>query len=251
MSNPYRVIKLLVFVTGFCIVSCTTALAQQSLFVYLQSENWQPFYVQIGDKVYSSSNIGHLVISNLPDQTCSFEVGFPQHTLQPQRFSIPLHNKDHGYQLIKNGSRGYALQDWQTDEIIKPLKDAGNTTILYGERKSDDAFANLMAAVVNDSSVLYTSIVKKESSAVPTVASAGEKPAEKQDVKVEEKAAQAVDTTVTTVQVEHVEVVTPPNLPPSPVEAPNMTKTNVNVDTAQGHNITTVDSAVTKYDPQE
>lgn len=251
MSNPYRVIKLLVFVTGFCIVSCTTALAQQSLFVYLQSENWQPFYVQIGDKVYSSSSIGHLVISNLPDQTCSFEVGFPQHTIQPQRFSIPLQNRDHGYQLIKNGSKGYALQDWQTDEIIKPLKEAGNATILYGERKSDDAFANLMAAVVNDSSVLYTSIVKKENTAVPSVASNVEKPAEKQEVKVEEKAAAIVDSAATTVKVEHVDVVTPPNLPPPPVETANPAKTNVVADTTQAQAVTTVDSVVTKYDPKE
>ena len=78
MSNPYRVIKHLVFVTGFCIVSCTTALAQQSLFVYLQTENPQPFYVQMGEKVYSSSPIGHLIISGLPDNTCNFEIGFPQ-----------------------------------------------------------------------------------------------------------------------------------------------------------------------------
>lgn len=253
MSNPYRVIKLLVFVTGFCIVSCTTALAQQSFFVYLQSESWQPFYVQIGDKVYSSSSIGHLVIANLPDQTCSFEVGFPQHTIQPQRFSIPLHNRDHGYQLVKNGSRGWALQDWQTDEIIKPLKDAGNTTILYGERKNDDPFANLMAAVVNDSSVLYTSIVKKESTGVPNVASAGdkpvEKPAEKQEVKVEEKAVVIADSAVATTKVEKVDVVTAPN--PPPVETANLAKTGVTVDTAQTQNVIPVDSAVTKYDPKE
>lgn len=252
MSNPYRVIKLLVFVTGFCIVSCTTALAQQSLFVYLQSENWQPFYVQIGEKVYSSSSIGHLVLSNLSDNTCSFEVGFPQHTIQPQRFSIPLQNRDHGYQLIKNGSKGYALQDWQTDEIIKPLKDAGNTTILYGERKNDDPFANLMAAVVNDSSVLYTSIVKKENTAVPTVASADNKPAEKQEVKVEEKAAATADSAITATKEQHVDVVTariPP--PPPPVETANLAKTNVTVDTAQAQNVTAVDTAVVKYDPKE
>lgn len=240
MSNPYRVIKLLVFVTGFCIVSCTTALAQQSLFVYLQSENWQPFYVQIGDKVYSSSSIGHLVISNLPDQTCSFEVGFPQHTIQPQRFAIPLQNRDHGYQLIKNGSKGYALQDWQTDEIIKPLKETGNTTILYGERKSDDVFANLMAAVVNDSSVLYTSIVKKENTAVPAVAGNVEKPAEKQEVKIEEKTAAIVDSATTSL---------PPN--PPPVETANLAKMPVVADTTQTKAATMVDSVVTKYDPKE
>jgi hypothetical protein len=240
MDNPYRVIKLLVFVTGFCIVSCTTALAQQSLFVYLQTENPQPFYVQMGDKVYSSSPIGHLIISGLPDITCNFEIGFPQHTAQPQRFSIPLRNKDHGFQLVKSGSRGWALRDLQSDETIKPLKEAGNSSLLYGERKKDDAFATLMAAVVNDSAVLYTSIVRKDDDVVPTLAPNTEtKSPEKQPVvKTEEKLIPTIDTAVTVKKVEAVTVVTPS----PPVEtAPQVYTGPIARDTA----------LVTKYNPNE
>jgi hypothetical protein len=188
MNNPYRVIKKLAFVTGLCIVSCTTALAQQSLYIFLQSDN-QPFYVQIADKVYSSSAIGHLVIPGLQESSCSFELGFPQNTSRPQRFSVPLKSKDHGYQLVKSGS-DWALYDWQNQETIKPLKGAeGGSSLLYGERKKDDAFATLMAAVVNDSAVLYTSIVKKDAEPVPSIAGTTEKePTEKQPVtKTEEK----------------------------------------------------------------
>ena len=240
MNNPYHVIKLLVFVTGFCIVSCTNALSQQSLFVYLQTENLQPFYVQIGERVYSSSPIGHLVISGLPDNTCNFEVGFPQHATQPQRFSISLRNKDHGYKLVKNGSRGWALYDLQTDETIKPLKEAGNSSLLYGERKKDDAFATLMAAVVNDSAVLYTSIVKIESTTVPSVATNTDaKPLEKQQVvRTEEKPVQPVDT-ISVKNVEAVTVINPP--PPQPIDTANLVKTETTRDTA----------LVTKYDPKE
>jgi hypothetical protein len=240
MDNPYRVIKLLVFVTGFCIVSCTTALAQQSLFVYLQTENPQPFYVQMGDKVYSSSPIGHLIISGLPDNTCNFEIGFPQHTAQPQRFSIPLRNKDHGFQLVKSGSRGWALHDLQSDETIKPLKEAGNSSLLYGERKKDDAFATLMAAVVNDSAVLYTSIVKKDGDVVPTLATNTEtKSPDKQPVvKTEEKLIPTIDTAVSVKKVEAVTVTTPP----PPVETASQVYTGpIARDTA----------LVTKYDPKE
>lgn len=240
MGNPYRVIKLLVFVTGFCIVSCTTALAQQSLFVYLQTENPQPFYVQMGDKVYSSSPIGHLIISGLPDNTCNFEIGFPQHTAQPQRFSIPLRNKDHGFQLVKSGSRSWTLRDLQSDETIKPLKESGNSSLLYGERKKDDAFATLMAAVVNDSSVLYTSIVKKDGDAVPSIASNTEtKSAEKQPVvKTEEKQIPSIDTAASAKKVEAVTVVTPAPA----VDAASQVYTGpIARDTA----------LVTKYDPKE
>jgi hypothetical protein len=238
MSNPYRVIKLFAFVTGLCMASCTTALAQQSLFVYLQSENLQPFYVQLDDKVYSSSAIGHLVIAGLPDKTCNFEIGFPQHSAQPQRFAVPLKNKDHGFQLVKS-SKGWALLDLQTDETIKPLKDAGNSNLLYGERKKDDAFATLMAAVVNDSSVLYTSIVRKEGDKVPIVADNDAKPADNQpEVKVEEKTVQVKDTTVTTSSV-----------------APDSAKLAKNAaapspDSTAGSRAAT-DTLVPKYDPKE
>lgn len=242
MNNPYRVIKLLAFVTGVCIVSCTTALSQQSLFVYLQTENWQPFYVQIGDRVYSSSPIGHLVISGLPDNTCNFEIGFPQHATQPQRFSVPLRNKDHGYQLVKNGSRGWALHDLQTEETIKPLKEVGNSSLLYGERKKDDAFATLMAAVVNDSAVLYTSIVKKEEATAPSVATNTEvKPTEKPAVVItEEKPVQpvVVDTAIIVKNVEAVTAITPP----PPADTASLVKTEAAPrDTVQ----------LTKYDPKE
>jgi hypothetical protein len=239
MSNPYRVMKLLAFVTGLCIVSCTTALSQQSLFVYLQTENLQPFYVQIGDKVYSSSAIGHLIISGLPDNTCNFEIGFPQHATQPQRFSVPLRNKDHGYQLVKNGSRGWSLFDLQTEETIKPLKETGNSSLLYGERKNDDAFATLMAAVVNDSAVLYTSIVKKEGAIVPAVVTnTEEKPVEKQPVVRTEEKPVLRDTAVVEKKVEVVTVTSPPPA----IDTASLVKTEtIARDTAQ----------VTKYDPKE
>lgn len=248
MNNPYRVIKQFAFVTGFCIVSCTTALAQQTTFVYLQSENLQPFYVQIGDKVYSSSVVGHLVISGLADKTCNFELGFPQQATRPQRFSIPLHNRDHGYQLQKNGSRGWVLYDWQTDELIKPLKEAGST-LLYGERKKDDAFANLMAAVVNDSAVLYTSIIKKENPAVPTVGNTDAKPEEKQPVaKTGEKPVQPVDTLAGEKEAAVVTVAAPP----AAVDSAGIIKTEaVSTDTSTRIGITAADSAVAKYDPKE
>ena len=289
MNNPYRVIKRLAFVTGFCIVSCTTALAQQSLFLFLQADNLQPFYVQMGDKVYSSSSTGHIIISGLQDNTCNFEVGFPQRTSKPEHFSIPLNNKDHGYQLIKNGA-DWALYDWQTKETVEPLKGSDNNlSLLYGERKKDDAFATLMAAVVNDSAVLYTSIVKKDVENVPQVAKTTEPEVkEKQPepvTKTEEKPAAPVtvpDTAQKAAEIKaeakadiktetKTEPVTPPVVPPavsSPaVDSPKLVKTEpVTRDTAAAvanapvvtnavaGNVSAEpvkDTVVAKYDPKE
>lgn len=166
MSNPYRVIKQLAFLTAFCIVGLSVR-AQQSYYIYLQSENGQPFYAQIGDKVYSSSAIGHLILAGLKDNVCNFEIGFPQHAVKPQQFSVQVRGKDHGYQLKKTGAQEWTLYNWQNQETVKALRGSGTSAVLYGERKKDDAFATLMAAVVNDSAVLYTSIVKNDAADVP------------------------------------------------------------------------------------
>jgi hypothetical protein len=246
MSNPYRLIKLFAFVTGLCMITCTTALAQQSLYVYLQSENLQPFYVQMEDKVYSSSAIGHLVIAGLPDKTCNFEIGFPQQTAQTQRFAVPLQNKDHGFKLVKN-SKGWALLDLQTDETIRPMKEAGNSNLLYGERKKDDAFATLMAAVVNDSSVLYTSIVKKEADKAPNVADAGSKPADNQPVvKAEEKTVQPKEA----VNPYSVQSIINSAIEKGSTPAPEPA-TGTPRQVGAGGQPATTDSTVTKYDPKE
>jgi hypothetical protein len=109
------------------------------------------------------------------------------------------------------------------------MKDAGNNSnLLYGERKKDDAFATLMAAVVNDSSVLYTSIVKKEEDKVPNVADADGKPAGNQGaVKTEEK-------------------------PVKPKEAVNVYSVQAIIEGAIKKGSTPApDTAVTKYDPKE
>jgi len=246
MSNPSRLIKLFAFVSGLCI-SYTSALAQQSLYVYLQSENLQPFYVQMEDKVYSSSAIGHLIIAGLPDKTCNFEIGFPQQAAQPQRFAVPLKNKDHGFQLVKS-AKGWALLDLQTDETIRPMKDAGNSNLLYGERKKDDAFATLMAAVVNDSSVLYTSIVKKELDKVPGVADAEGKPADNQQVvKAEEKPVQPKETD----NIYSVQAIIDSAIKKGSIAAAHDSATVKPGQVGAGLQSVTTDSAVTKYDPKE
>ncbi|MFL5743121.1 MAG: DUF4476 domain-containing protein [Niastella sp.] len=246
MSNPSRLIKLFAFVSGLCI-SYTSALAQQSLYVYLQSENLQPFYVQMEDKVYSSSAIGHLIIAGLPDKTCNFEIGFPQQAAQPQRFAVPLKNKDHGFQLVKS-AKGWALLDLQTDETIRPMKDAGNSNLLYGERKKDDAFATLMAAVVNDSSVLYTSIVKKELDKVPGVADAEGKPADNQQVvKAEEKPVQPKETD----NIYSVQAIIDSAIKKGSIAAAPDSATVKPGQVGAGLQSATTDSAVTKYDPKE
>jgi Domain of unknown function (DUF4476) len=159
MDISYRNLKRLAFAVGLQLVTCST-MAQQAWFIFIQSENKQPFYARINDRIYSSSSIGYLTLSDLRDSTYAIAIGFAGNQYREETFSIPLGGKDHGYQLKKTGAQDWVLYNWQNQRTVHPAVTSKDNQQL-GERKKDDGFAGLMAAVVNDSSVLYTSVIKK------------------------------------------------------------------------------------------
>ena len=156
LRNPYQFMQKVFFILFFSIVSANL-LAQQVYFVTIEADNKQPFSVQIGSKNYSSTPIGHLIIPNLKDNTYLLTIRFPRNEGSDQTFSINVNKKDKGYQLKKIGIRNWGLFDWQTMELIKP--NSVDLDLSVNEKdieKSKDAFARMMAAVVNDSAVLFS-----------------------------------------------------------------------------------------------
>src|ERR1043165_3928796 len=97
--------------------SVATAFSQKVYFVYLQTDNEQPFYVRINEKVYSSTASGYLILSKLKDSTYSIKVGFPMEKWPVQTFKVDLDGKDKGYQLKNFPDKGWALVDLQTLSI--------------------------------------------------------------------------------------------------------------------------------------
>ncbi len=63
---------------SFLLSFCLTGFSQQEYFIFIQTDNGQPFYLQLGDKTYSSSSIGHIIISKLADSTYTLNIGFPK-----------------------------------------------------------------------------------------------------------------------------------------------------------------------------
>ena len=65
---------------------------------------------------------------------------------------------------MKNmGTDGWVLFNIQTLQLIKAQPAASKKqTISYGDIKKSDVFSTLMAGLVNDSAVLYTSIAKAD-----------------------------------------------------------------------------------------
>jgi hypothetical protein len=133
------------------VLSCVCASAQKVYFIYLQSDNYSPFYVKMNDKIYSSTTSGYLILSNLVDSTYNFAIGFP--SSQPEaRFNISLNGKDKGF-LIKNFDTGLGLFDLQNLSITKEIKDNSPNNISYIRR--DDEFSSMLAKAAKDTSLLY------------------------------------------------------------------------------------------------
>jgi hypothetical protein len=130
---------------------------QADHFIYLQTDYKQPFYVRINNKVYSSSESGHLILGKLEDSVIQLVIGFPKNTFEEQQFKLPV-KTDAGFLLKNFGEEGWGLFNLQTLELIKNSNQPQDKkTSSVGGIKKTDAFSVMLANAVNDTAVLYTS----------------------------------------------------------------------------------------------
>jgi hypothetical protein len=139
------------------ILACSAGIArgqQAGYLILIDAENKQPFTARIGETLMQSSAHGHLLISQLKDSTYLIAIRFPHNPVPDQVFPVSIHKKDQGLQLRK-GEDSWVLYNWQSKEAIRPLKEVDSSRLLERGIKREDGFSNLMAAVVNDTSVMY------------------------------------------------------------------------------------------------
>jgi hypothetical protein len=144
---------------GFMVLLLTcfsvAASAQQTGYLILiDAESKQPFTVRVGDQLFSSSGHGHLVIPRLKDSSYKLNFRFLRKNMNDQVFTVVIHQKDQGF-LFKGNDSSYSLYNWQTREIIRPVFENDSSRMLEQGIKRDDGFSRLMAAVVNDTAVMY------------------------------------------------------------------------------------------------
>jgi uncharacterized protein DUF4476 len=150
--------------TAILFLLSANCFAQQDYFLLIQADNSQPFYATINGKAMSSSEAGRLIIPKLRDTVYYIGIAFPQDKFPEQKFSIAINKKDQSFQLKNMGEKGWALFNNATLE----LKMADKTAPIAarpsnaGSAKKEDAFARLMAGVVNDTSVMYNSYIEEE-----------------------------------------------------------------------------------------
>lgn len=125
--------------------------AQQYHFIYLQTENKQPFYLRLNEKLYSSSSTGYVIIPKLPGGNHTLSIGFPKDAWPTQSLTINIANKDLGFLLKNFDSKGWGLFNLQTMEIVtsSSLANTGQASV---DTKSDE-FSSLLADVVNTPSI--------------------------------------------------------------------------------------------------
>jgi hypothetical protein len=93
------------------------ATAQEKHFVFIQSDNKQPFYVTVNGKLYSSSSSGYVIVPKLNDGTYNLSVGFAQNAFPEQNFDVVINKKDLGYNLKNFTDKGWGLFNLQTLDV--------------------------------------------------------------------------------------------------------------------------------------
>lgn len=142
---------------------CSLAFTQRLYFIYIEAEAQQPFFVKIGEKIYSSTASGYLFLSKLKDSSYTFSVGFPKDKWPLQQFSVAMKSKDHGFLLKNFDDKGWGLFDLQTLAIQmadEAAKDKANNT----GKQQVSAFTAILSKAANDPSLLEkpVSIAKAE-----------------------------------------------------------------------------------------
>ncbi len=137
MKFYIRIKYKLLFLLMLCFC-CTVIWAQQSRFLYLQTENKQPFYVKIEKKLFSSSAAGYLIIPKLVDGAYILTLGFPKNEWAEQNLYININKKDAGY-LIKNfGEKGWGFFNWQTMNVVMATDEVKEAAVAIAEVKPKD-----------------------------------------------------------------------------------------------------------------
>jgi hypothetical protein len=123
-------------------------------FVLIQADDGQAFYIRLDDQLYSPSPDGHLILARLKDSVYTITVGFPGQTHPEQRYLLNIHQKDWALRLTRQDNR-WGLIDSQGQAIALVADPSSTEKPLLAGTKKDDAFSQLMSAIVQDTAVMY------------------------------------------------------------------------------------------------
>jgi hypothetical protein len=144
-----------------------------TFFVLIQADDGRAFFVRLNNQLYTSSSTGHLILAPLTDSVYTLAVGFPG--LPEQRYLLNLHQKDWALRLKRQDKR-WGLYDDKGQAIPAVADPASFEKPLLTGAKKDDAFSQLMSAIVQDTAVMYNTFVSTTPDSVQAAGSATSSP---------------------------------------------------------------------------
>ncbi|ULQ56648.1 hypothetical protein KJS94_00340 [Flavihumibacter rivuli] len=139
-----------------CLGIESEGIGQTPGFIYIQTEKGVPFYIRTGDSLLSASANGHLILAPINKDRVDIMVGFQGGRQPVQRFEQLPVEKDRGWQLVKKTEGRWVLKDLLDGREFLPVEWRANELVSEGYYKRNDRFAVMLAAVVNDTIILYS-----------------------------------------------------------------------------------------------
>jgi len=121
--------------------------AQQYYFAYVQTDNKQPFYLKMNDKVLSSSASGYVVIPKLSSGKYSVTFGFPKDQFPQQTINLNIASADAGFLLKDFGAKGWGLFNLETMQVA--MNNSAGNSALIPTASNQDVFSNTLAGAAN------------------------------------------------------------------------------------------------------
>lgn len=153
-----RVLFFLTCLLSFCVNG------QNLRFIYIQTENKQPFYVKMDKKYLSSSTSGYIIIAKLIEGAYPLTIGYPKNEWPELKVTLTVKDNNTGYLLRNSANQNWSLINLQTTASIVaqklPLPEKEEVA------SNGDEFAKILAEVVNDPSIRQVITVKKNTEAV-------------------------------------------------------------------------------------
>ncbi|HJV19199.1 MAG TPA: hypothetical protein VJ552_04910 [Sediminibacterium sp.] len=95
--------------------------AQSNNFLYIQSENSQPYYLQLKGNNYSSNAKGYLLIPQMSNGDYSVVIGFAGDQYPEYTYGFTVANKPKGYSLKLTPEGEWILKDMVSMEEIRGI----------------------------------------------------------------------------------------------------------------------------------
>jgi hypothetical protein len=163
--------KFLLFILTWLVMGASGA--QDRFFLYFESGDHSPFYIKMGDKVYSSVAPGYLILPGFTSGTYNMIIGTLAEQKKESRFSIRVNDRDLGLVIIK-ASEKIRLQEVNSSSSLEPLEDPMRKAVSYQVRT--DPFSILLSKASGDPGLLMVPVFASEPAKSETVVAAA-KPA--------------------------------------------------------------------------